>query len=684
MKRIFLPKEISWLYFNERVLQEAEGTHTPLLERIRFLGIYSNNLDEFYRVRVANLQRLLKSDGNAREMGMPVREILKTIRCIVLDQSRKFSAVFQGILAAMEKEGVRLVNESQLSANQKFAALEYFQNQVRPRLVPIMLDQKEAKPRMRDPFLYLAILISGRGAEAAKKKHALIEVPTDTLSRFFILPGPGDRRDIMLLEDVIRLGLPQIFSTLRPGKIEAWTVKVTQDSELAMDDDLSESYVARISDSLKKRATASPVRLVYEGDMPESLLRAIRKVTGITRQDFLLPGSRYHNFKDFIKFPNPGKSGLIYPKLAPIPHPAFTNGRSFFDVIAKRDVLLHFPYHSFNIIPDFLREAAIDPKVTKIRITIYRVASQNSSILNALINAARNGKQVTVLLEILARFDEENNILWAERLRSEGVHVIVGVRGLKVHGKLCIVSRKEHGKVRHYATIGTGNFNEDTAKIYTDHILMTSAPEITQEVLYVFNFFKNNFKVPRFRELIVSPFNSRDAFLEKIKREISNAKKGRRASICLKLNNLADEELISALYKASRAGVKIRLIVRGMMSLLAGVPGLSENIEAISIVGRYLEHSRFLILENDGDPEVYISSSDWMGRNLDERVEVSVPVKDARLRKELISYFETEWGDHCKARLVSPERMNQFRGSGTRQVPSQMSIYRYLKQSKLN
>lgn len=680
--KYFLPKEISWLYFNERVLGEAADKETPLLERIRFLGIYSNNLDEFYRVRVADLQRLLRKKGSfAYAMGMPVREILKNIRCIVISQAAIFNRIFKELLADMQKAGIRLVSEEELSLKQRESVLAYFQNSVRERLVPIMLDQREAKPRMRDPFLYLAILLTEKSGEGKETiKHSLIEVPTDTLSRFFILPGEKGRRDIILLEDIIRLGLPQIFSTLFPKKIESWTVKVTQDSELALNDDLTESYIARITESIKKRETALPVRLVYEGDMPKTLLLAIRKVTGITREEFLLPENRYHNFKDFIKFPNPDGASLVYPKFMPIPNVAFKNQQSLFSVISKHDVLLHFPYNPFGILPDFLREAAIDPKVTRIRITIYRVANQSSSILNALINAARNGKQVTILMEILARFDEENNIAWAERLRSEGVRVIIGVRGLKVHSKLCLVSRKEKGKVRHYATIGTGNFNEDTARIYTDHILMTCNNKITEEVLEIFNFFKNNFKVPKFRELIVSPFTTRQVFTDKIYREISFAKKGKPASICIKLNNLADEEMIEILYKASKAGVRIRIIARGMMSLLVGVPGLSENIEALSIVGRFLEHSRFIIFENGGNSEVYISSSDWMTRNLDERVEVSVPIHDAQLKKELKDYFELEWNDHKKARLVSPAKMNEFREKIPYGESSQVAIYKYLRQ----
>lgn len=673
----FLPKELSWLYFNERVLQEAADNETPLLERVRFLGIFSNNLDEFYRVRVANLQRRSRLEGPSwRSMGMTVRGILAAIRRIVMAQTESFNQIFQGILADMEKEGIQLVRENQLNEAQQKAVQEYFLTQVRPRLVPIMLDQKEAKPKMRDPFLYLAIVLEEHG-KTLRKKHALIEIPTDSLSRFFLLPGPQGT-DIILLEDVIRLGLPQIFATLKPDHIEAWTVKVTRDSELDMEDDISESYVKRIRNSLKKRENAIPVRLVYEREMPISILRTIRKLTGITRQDSLLPGNRYHNFKDFIRFPDPGRKDLVHPPMPPIPHPAFQKRESVFEVMQERDVLLHFPYHSFNSILDFLREAAIDPKVTHIRLTVYRVASQHSSILNALINAVRNGKKVSVLMEVLARFDEENNISWVERLRSEGVRVIVGVRGLKVHSKLCLVTRREGKKIRHYATIGTGNFNEDTARIYTDHILMTCNPAMTQEVLQVFEFFKNNFKVPRFNDLVVSPFNSRKFFLDKIRHEILNAKKGRRAAICIKLNNLADEEMIESLYKASQAGVKIRMIVRGMMSLQPEVPKLSKNIQVISIVGRFLEHTRFFIFENNGKPLVYITSGDWMMRNLDQRVEVSCPILDEKLKQELIQYFEIQWSDTSKARMCSREKMNQKRESSGKPFTSQKEIYKYL------
>lgn len=676
----YYPKELSWLLFNERVLQEAADERTPLVERLKFLAIFSNNLDEFYRVRVANLQRTIKTQGlNCRCMGWPAKTVLARIRETVLTQSRRFTEIYDTIDSALEKQGVFLVDENALDAVQRDQVMKYFVEQVRPRLVPIMLDPQLPMPMLRDQFIYLAVTIYTKGAQ--KNRYALIEVPTDTLSRFFQIPCAGKNSYIILLEDVIRLGLSNVFSIFDPEKVQGWIIKVTRDAALELESEFSDSFVNRISEGLKRRHHGAPVRLVYDEDIPPAFLKFLLRKLGMVASGSLIPGSRYHNFKDFMKFPKLGRPGLTHQNSDPIVHPAFREQASVFAVLAKRDVLLHFPYHSFMSLVDLLREAAIDPKVNEINLTVYRVASHNSSVLNAIVNAARNGKRVTVLMEMLARFDEENNLYWAERLRQEGVQVIVGVRGLKVHSKLCLVTRREGNKEVLYATLGTGNFNEDTARIYTDHILMTANRKITEEVKSVFEFFRNNYKVPRFKHLLVSPFVNRSNIVDMIDREIEHAEEGKPAFIYVKINNFSDEEMSDALYKASKAGVQIRMIVRGMLSLVPGKKGLSENLEVISIVGNYLEHSRFLIFCNNGHLRYYLTSADLMSRNLDERVEVGCPIYDKTLQKQLWDYFQIQWSDTDKARICNDQWTNEFREvpKGTKRLNSQDRIRDYIK-----
>jgi polyphosphate kinase len=655
--KLLVPKELAWLSFNERVLEEANDPSNPLLERIKFLGIFSNNLDEFYRVRVANLQRIEREEGpSQRIMGATVRRTIKDIQTKVLRQAEQFNEISQQLFDALEREGIDIVDERHLTDDQANYVREFFQTKVRPRLVPIICSRNRELPALRDQFIYLAVDLTI--PDRAVPLYAFIEVPTDSLSRFCILPKVNDIDYVILLEDVIRFGLGEIFAHFRPTAYRAWTVKITRDSELELEQDTGETYVDRVHRGLRKRRTGAPVRMVYDKGLPKQFLKFLLNKMKLEREDSLIPGQRYHNFKDFIRFPELGHRHLTWPSLAPIPHPALRGKRSVFEVISQRDVLLHHPYHGFSSFVDFLREAAMDPCVTHIRMTVYRV-SPNSSVLNALSNAVRNGKHVMVVIELLARFDEENNLEWVDRLRDEGVDVITGVRGLKVHSKLCLVTRREGKAVTRYATIGTGNFNEDTARIYTDHFLMTSDPEIATDVLRVFEFFRSNYKVATYKALIVSPFQSRRFWRRMIRREARNARLGRRAFIWIKLNNLADQKLIPELYAASRAGVEIRLIVRSMLSLVPGVEGVSQNIRAVSLVGRYLEHTRFLVFANGNEPRVYITSGDWMPRNFDGRVEVACPVRDPALKAELIDYFQMQWEDTRNARIWDRELSNQ-------------------------
>ncbi|HSQ41040.1 MAG TPA: polyphosphate kinase 1 [Fibrobacteraceae bacterium] len=671
------PKELSWLLFNERVLQEAENVRIPLVERLKFLGIFSSNQDEFYRVRVANLQRMIKQEGaRAHIATWLVTDVLRRIRETVLEQGKRFDAAYGSIIAGLEKTGVRLINEQQLDPVQETWLLDFFMNEVRPRLVPIMLGATSDMPTMRDQFIYLAVSLSNTQGSNAPR-YALIEIPTDTLPRFVILPQRNKEQFLILLEDVVRWGLGNVFAILGPERIDAWTIKVTRDAELELEEEISVSFIERLTEGLKRRQQGAPVRMVYDDQIPLPFLRFLRSRLGLKHASSLIPGSRTHNFKDFIKFPNLSRKDLVNRPFHSMVHPAFRDQKSVLSVIARGDQLLHFPYHSFNTMVDLLREAAIDPAVTEIQMTIYR-ASTYSSVLNALVNAVRNGKQVMVLLEVMARFDEENNLAWARRLDEEGVRVIFGVHGLKVHSKLCLITRREGRRAVQYAAIGTGNFNESTASLYTDHILMTCKTKITEEVQAVFNFFHNNYRVPSFSRLLVAPFNARSRLCEMIDGEIAQARKGKKAFIYLKLNNLCDFEMEDKLYEASDAGVEIRMIVRSMFSLIPQQEGLSENIQAISIVGRFLEHSRFLIFCNRGDPLYYLSSSDWMTRNLDGRVEVSCPILSPNLQREIRDYFETQWKDNDKARVLEPTWSNKFRPLHGARFNAQTQIFQQL------
>lgn len=652
----FLPKELSWLLFNERVLDEACNSRHPLLDRLRFLGIYSNNLDEFYRVRVAGLRRLEAEQGAAHKLGgRSVRKLLQEIAQRVTDLGDRFESSFEEISKELAAQKIRIVDETELTDDQVPAVRQWFQETVRSRLVPILVPRGADLPLLHDHVVHLAVQMEG--ARAGTPPLALIEVP-ETLPRFLELPCRTEGSCVILLEDVVRWGLREVFWAFHPRRIRAWAFKVNRDAELDLDEQVAEGFLRRVHQGLRKRATGAPVRIVHDREMPDPILRNILRKIGLERADARIPGMREHNFKDFMSFPRLGRQELSSPRISHVAHPDLSGARQILKTVARGDRLLHFPWHDFGIFLDFLREAAIDPDVTHIRLTVYRVSSE-SSVLNALVNAARNGKKVTVLLEVLARFDEENNIAWADYLRDEGVEVIPGVRGLKVHAKICLVTRREGRAVRHYAAIGTGNFNEETARVYTDHMLLTANPEIAQELHEVFEFFRNNYKVPVFTQLVVSPFRSRQAFLDRIATEVQSAQAGKVAWIQLRLNNLADEELICALVDAARQGVEIRILVRGMNCLMPGGEGMPGNLQIRGLVGRYLEHSRMVSFANGGKPKVWITSGDWMNRNLDGRVEVSCPILEKRLRSDLLEEFAMQWRDTANARAWDPLDANR-------------------------
>lgn len=679
---VLINRELSWLAFNDRVLQEAEDKTVPLIERLKFLGIYSNNRDEFFRVRVATLKRVVKHQKKAEElMGENPVRLLEKIKQAVIAQQDKFEHIYQVIIRELNKQNISIINEKQLSPAQGNFVKEYFREKVKGSLFPIMLDSPSPFPYLKDRLGYLIIKL-GRKDSSKKNKYAIIEVPTDTISRFVVLPKEKDKNYILLLDDVIRYCLDDIFQNFDHDYIESYNIKLTRDAEIDIDTDLSKSFVEKISKGLKARKTGQPVRLVYDSEIAPDMLDFIMKKIKLGKDDNPIPGGRYHNFKDFISFPNIGHPDLSYKKNIPLKHPDLKDQSSIIKVIKKKDVLLTYPYQSFDHIIDLLREASIDPKVQSIRITLYRVA-KNSNIVKALINALKNGKQVTAVIELQARFDEEANIYWSGKLQEEGAKVIYGVPGLKVHSKLFLITRKESGKINHYAHIGTGNFNGDTSKVYTDQTLLTSNKIITEEIEKVFDFYLDNFKGGIYKHLLVSPFFMRKRLVQLINKEIQNAKANKPASIILKLNNLVDDEMIRKLYEASAEGVKIKLIVRGICSLVAGVSGLSENIEAISIVDKYLEHSRVFIFHNNGDEKYFISSADWMTRNLDHRSEVAVPIYDKEIQQQLKKIINILWSDNTKVRILGSTQNNSYRKSNSKvKIRAQEEIYTLLKPKK--
>ncbi|MBK7853401.1 MAG: polyphosphate kinase 1 [Bacteroidetes bacterium] len=674
-----IDRDLSWLSFNARVLQEAEDPTVPLLERLRFLGIFSSNRDEFFRVRVATIRRMTKWGKKGKDLlGTDPEELLEKIQKTVVAQQKKFEKVYSEILLELEKENISIINEQQLTKEQGIFVRNYFHETVYQFLVPIMIDSSPKFPYLKDKSIYLAIVL-GRKDKSKKDKYSLIEIPSDVISRFLVLPSVNDKRHIILLDDVIRFCLDDIFSIFDYDSIQAYTIKLTRDAELDIDSDVSKSYVEKISKSVKQRKKGDPVRLAYDESIPVNLLAFILRKIKLFNEEHLIPGGRYHNFKDFITFPNVGRKELRYTKIKPIDHPDLKGQRSLFKILKSMDVLLAYPYHSFHHIIDLLREASIDPKVTAIRLTLYRAAN-NSSFVNTLINAIKNGKQVTAVVELQARFDEETNIFYANKLQEEGAEVIFGVPGLKVHSKLILITRTEGGKQVNYAHVGTGNFNEYTAKIYSDHALLTSDKHITSEVERLFSFYKDNYKTGHYKHLIVSPFNTRKRFSTMIEDEIENARAGKEAGIILKMNSLVDREMIATLYEASQAGVKIKLIVRGICSLVPGVKGMSENIEVISIVDKFLEHSRIYIFHNLGKEKVYIASGDWMYRNLDHRSEVAVPIFDPRLQEELKHFINIQLQDNTKARIINKVQDNKYVMSESgKKVRAQTDIFTWLQ-----
>jgi polyphosphate kinase len=673
-------REISWLSFNDRVLQEAFDPTVPLVERIKFLGIFSSNLDEFFRVRVASIQRLAELKNKDKQvLNFRPKKLLGQIQKKVIEQQKKFDSVWKDvILKELAEHKIFIINEYQLNVRRGEFVRNYFREKVLPTLAPLMLDNLKTFPELKDKSIYLFTRLSKKNSTKAKK-HVLIEIPTEIHNRFLVLPDTGDLKYIILLDDVIRYCLDDLFPTIDYDQYDAYTIKITRDAELDLDSDMTNNMVELVSKSIKQRKRGKPVRLSYDQEMHHEMLAYLVHHLKLIPEN-IIPGGRYHNFKDFISFPNVGDASLEYPQVPVLPAADINLRKNLFDQITKKDYLFTLPYQYFEYILHLLREAAIDPKVKSIEITIYRVA-KHSAIMNALINAARNGKKITVMVELKARFDEENNLYYSERLQEEGIEVIHGPNNKKVHAKLCLITRREENRNVHYSILSTGNFNEKTAKIYSDHYLFTADKEIGKEVHQVFQLFRNPNTKIKFHRLLVASQQMRLEFENKINFEISQAKQGKKAFIYAKMNSLMDTQIALKLYEASRAGVEIKLIVRGVCNVIPGVKGLSERIEIISIVDRYLEHTRLFIFCNAGKTEYYLSSADWMTRNLDHRIEVAFPVLSEENKKLLQDYFLIQWSDNVKARKIDVDHSNKIVESDTEHpnTRAQIVYFEYLK-----
>ena len=676
-------REISWLQFNERVLQEALDSRNPLLERIRFLGIFSSNRDEFFKVRVATMKRLVKlNEKQHPETAKKYKDILNDIYKTVEKQEIEYTQAFINLQNELEKNNINFVDETEVDKEHGVFLKDYFSEKVRHVIYPIILDKFEGGSKLKDKAIYLAIrLIDTKGSK--KERHALIEIPTDELPRFVKLPSRGDKHYLMFLDDVIRYNLDDIFSIYGYDKFSGYIIKFTRDSELDIDNDVSKSFLEIMSESVKKRKKGLPVRFIYDKEIPEDLLKKIIKKLHIaTSYDQLRGGGRYHNFKDFMGFPELSK-GLTFAPQPPIPHKDLKLNKPFFDLITEKDILLNFPYQPFQHIIDFLREASIDPQVRSIKMTFYR-AARKSRVMNALINAARNGKSVTVFIELQARFDEESNISWAQKLQNEGVKVLQTIPGLKVHAKAIVVRRKENGGSKYYANISTGNFNESTAKVYSDISLLTANQEIAKDLNNIFHLLESKYIPMKFRALYVSPFGIRGFLQKMINREIRNARRGKEAWFILKANSLVDNDIVQRIYSAGSEGVKIKLLIRGINVVKSGKGNSCSNIEARSIVGRYLEHARIFIFANGGDAEFYISSADLMTRNIDHRFEVICPILDTNIKKQIVDLIDIQWNDNVKARSLNWKEINSYikPTSNAPLINTHDITYEYFKKSK--
>ncbi|GGG56893.1 polyphosphate kinase [Croceivirga lutea] len=680
----YINREISWLHFNDRVLQESADPNVPLIERIRFIGIFSNNLDEFFKVRYATVKRIVDAGKSGKSVlgGETAKELLEEITKNAIQLQAKSGRILEGIFKELATEQIYILDETQLNRDQEEFVIDYFNRKVNPELIVVILNNIAEFPTLKDTAAYLAVRMILKDPkdipiEQLGIQYALIEIPRH-LPRFLVLPEKDGENFIIMVDDVIRFCLERIFTMFDCAEISAHMIKITRDAELDIDNDLSKSFIEKISSSVEHRKISDPVRFVYDKRIKIDTLRFLKNKMNIEETDSVIPGGRYHNRRDYMGFPSLGRADLQYKKIQPLPVKGVRLEGSLLEQIAAKDFMIYTPYQTYSYVIRFLREAALDPKVKAIKLTIYRLAN-NSQVAAALINAARNGKEVTVQIELQARFDEQANIVYANQFQEEGIKLIFGIPGLKVHTKICFIDREEGRALKRYGFISTGNFNESTAKIYTDYTLFTAHEGILKEVNKVFTFFEVPYKINKYKHLIVSPHYTQNVFTKLIDNEIANALVGKEAFIRIKMNSFTSYKMVDKLYEASRAGVKVQLIIRGICCLIPGVKGMSENIEAISIVDKFLEHPRVFIFANEGDTKVYISSADWMTRNIDYRVEVGCPIYDEDVKQELLDTFELSWKDNEKARVFSAKHDNAYRNNNNPKLRSQFAIYDYYK-----
>lgn len=666
-------REISWLHFNSRLLQEASNPDVPLMERVKFLGIYSNNLDEFYRVRVASINRLIKFNKANYPEKVEEASVLRTeILNYIQERQKDFTAIKDKLFKELEVNNLYILNEKTLKNEQQTFVKEYFYENILPGLFTVRLNKKSKLSGLSDGTIYLAVVLSGK--EKGKKDYALINIPADKLPRFVVLPDNEKRKCVIRLDDIIRFCMEDIFSVFGYTEYKAYTVKMTKDAEIELYGNVSKSYIDIVADSIKKRKTANPVRFIHDKEMPKDLIEVLIKVFKIKKPEYLVKGERYHNSKDFMNFPNLLGKSKVYKPIKSIAHRDIKKGKLILDSVREKDILLHYPYNSFNYIVNMLREASIDPDVRSIKITLYRLA-EDSKIISALINAANNGKSVTAFLELKARFDEKQNIYWSNELEEAGVKIIKTIPGIKVHSKLILIRKKHDGENLYYSNISTGNFNEKTAKLYSDTSLLTANQDICLEVGKVFYLIESAYQNINFDHLIVSPFYTRKRLIKLIENEIESAKEGKEAWIDIKINSVTDTAFINKLMKAVDSGVRVRISARASCSLISP----NNKLLTIGIVDKYLEHSRIYMFCNRGENKCYIGSSDLMIRNLDTRIEVLTPIYDEDLQLELKEILDIQFRDNVKARDWSTSERNIIISNGKEKVRTQDVIYKYIK-----
>ena len=684
LKKQGINRDISWLAFNARVLQEAADEENHIYDRLRFLGIFSNNLDEFFRVRVATLNRMTRTAGNKLKMHLEENpeKILASIMSIVLTQQQQFEKIYRDLVVAMEGNKIHFKTDKQLTKEQKIFVETFFEERLHTRIVPLMIESIPSMPLLRDRSVYLACVL-GHSQSAMMHRYALIEIPVGDLPRVVVLPSAKGTKDLILLEDIVRYNLPYLFAPFGFDKFMGHLIKVTRDAELDLDNDFHSNLIDDLEKGIKNRKKGKATRFVYDKQIDANLLEFMMKRLSLNKKDHMVPGGRIHNFKDFMDFPREVFTD-INSRPKPFVHPLLTQPCRIMDVISKKDVMLHFPYHSFDSVIDLLREAAIDPAVVSIRVTLYRLA-KDSRVINALVNAVRNGKQVSVVIELKARFDEEANMMWKKRLEEEGVKVYIGLPEMKIHAKICVIKRREFNRTIQFGFVSTGNLNESTAKVYGDHCLLTSNRQIMADINRVFDCLErpipNLTGLKSCRTLIPAPITMRKFFQAQILKQISLSKRKKGGSLVVKLNSLSDDQLIHDLYDAAKAGVKSSFVVRGIFCGVMDQKSFKKQPQAISIVDQYLEHARVFIFGEEEQKQVFISSADWMVRNLDHRVEVACPVIDKEIQTELSHIMNIQLKENEKARILDAALSNQYvvPEEGEPWLRSQVAIHDYLK-----